>query len=282
MQGNNSADNSYDMVYEWLRIYGISKDEKEKAKARAMIVARMMPIVKHIAKTIARRDYDPVEDLAQAGFIGLLKAIDKYSEDKNDNFRVYAGYLIIGEIKHYIRDKLHMIRVPRYIQELTIRISNFTRDLTSEEVASLTSDEMASALEVSPKVVDLAMDVERRRTTISLEEMYMPDNNRLSYEEVLAPENYEDLANYEDARIIFDDVIDKLPPEEKVLIDMYYKQDMTKKEIASALMLTQMSVSRKLKRAFNLLAELVAADTMSKKEGRTADEDVGDDEDDYE
>ena len=182
MQGNNSADNSYDMVYEWLRIYGISKDEKEKAKARAMIVARMMPIVKHIAKTIARRDYDPVEDLAQAGFIGLLKAIDKYSEDKNDNFRVYAGYLIIGEIKHYIRDKLHMIRVPRYIQELTIRISNFTRDLTSEEVASLTSDEMASALEVSPKVVDLAMDVERRRTTISLEEMYMPDNNRLSYE----------------------------------------------------------------------------------------------------
>ena len=155
-------------------------------------------------------------------------------------------------------------------------------DLTSEEVASLTSDEMASALEVSPKVVDLAMDVERRRTTISLEEMYMPDNNRLSYEEVLAPENYEDLANYEDARIIFDDVIDKLPPEEKVLIDMYYKQDMTKKEIASALMLTQMSVSRKLKRAFNLLAELVAADTMSKKEGRTADEDVGDDEDDCE
>ena len=76
-------------------------------------------------------------------------------------------------------------------------------------------------------------------------------------EEVLAEEGYLEKSAYEDARIIFEDVINKLPPEEKVLIDMYYKQDMNKKEIAEALVLTQMSVTRKMKQAFELIADLV-------------------------
>ncbi len=70
---------------------------------------------------------------------------------KNDNFRVYAGYFIIGEMKHFLRDKLNMIRVPGHIQELVIRINNFTKDLTQEEIFKLTSEDVASALDVPTK-----------------------------------------------------------------------------------------------------------------------------------
>lgn len=262
----NIPDNkTYEEISNWLDTYHSANSAHKKTKLKTLIVTRMVPVVKHIARTIARRSTDPIEDMIQAGFIGLLKAIDNYSKDKNDNFRVYAGYLIIGEMKHFLRDKLNMIRVPRHIQELSIRINNFTKNLTPEEVSELTSDEVAFALEVSPKVVDFAIQADRRSSTLSLEDIFQSSNDSLSYEEVLTSNDYIEEAEYKDARIIFEDVIEKLPPEEKVLIDMYYKQDMSKKEIAEAMLLTQMSVSRKMKQAFNLIAAMVAENTKQKE-----------------
>lgn len=258
MKNNNPTNETYEKISEWLRIYHSDCDVEEKEKAKTLIVTNMYPVIKHIARTIARRAYDPIEDLSQAGFIGLLKAIDRFDSNKNENFRVYAGYLIIGEMKHYLRDKLNMIRVPRHIQELSIRIHSFIQNLTNEEVQALTSDEVAFALDVSSQAVDFAMQIDRRRATLSLDDIYKTNLGSLSYEEILTDNNYKEKIAYEDARIIFQDVIDKLPPEEKVMIDMYYNQDMSKKEIAEALVLNQMSVNRKMKQAFELIAQLVA------------------------
>ncbi len=266
MSRNIPTNEMYEKIAEWLEVYHSTDDVQEKERVKTLIVTQMYPVIKHIAKTIARRAYDPIEDLIQAGFIGLLKAIDRFNSKINDNFRVYAGYLIIGEMKHYLRDKLNTIRVPRHIQELSIRIYNFTQNLTLEEVQALTSDEMASVLEVSPQAIDVAMQVERRRSTLSLEDIFKVDNGYLNYEEVLAEEDYLEKSSYEDARIIFEDVIEKLPPEEKVLIDMYYKQDMSKKDIAEAMLLTQMCVNRKMKQAFELIATLVIENKKKKDE----------------
>lgn len=254
----------YEQIAEWLDTYHTSNDSHEKERVKTLIVTQMYPVIKHIARTIARRAYDPVEDLIQAGFIGLLKAIDRYNINKNDNFRVYAGYLIIGEMKHYLRDKLNTIRVPRHIQELSIRIHNFIQTLTPNEIQNLTSDDVASALDIPQKTVDFAMQIERRRETLSLEDVFKYDDNCLSYEEVLSEKNFEERANYEDARIIFEKIINKLPEDKKLIIDMYYKQDMSKKEIAEALNITQMNISRKMKQIFNLIAEMVIEDKKEK------------------
>lgn len=257
MAENIPTDEMYEKISEWLNLYHSNISISEKERVKTLIVTQMYPVIKHIAKTIARRSYDPIEDMVQAGFIGLLKAIDKYDASKNDNFRVYAGYLIIGEMKHYLRDKLNTIKVPRHIQELSVRIYNFTQNLTIEEVQTLTSEEIATSLEVSQKAVDAAMLMERRRTTISLEEVYRADKNHLNYEEMLASGDFEEESAYEDARIIFEDAIKKLPYEQKCLIDMYYKKGMTQREIAKFLSLSQMGVSRKLKRTFELIAQIV-------------------------
>ena len=257
MKNNNPTNEMYEKISEWLSIYHSNSDSQEKEKVKTLIVTQMYPVIKHIARTIARRAYDPVDDLIQAGFIGLLKAIDRFDAEKNDNFRVYAGYLIIGEMKHYLRDKLNTIRVPRHIQELSIRIHNFIETLTPEEVRALTSEEVAFALEVSSRSVDIALQVERRRSTLSLDEVFNISENSLGYEELLINKDFKEQIAYEDARIIFENVIEKLPPEEKVLIDMYYKQDMNKTEIAEAMVLTQMTVNRKLKQAFELIAQMV-------------------------
>ena len=160
-----------ELVAEWLEEYQKADNDFQKAKAKTLIVSSMLPIVKRIARTIARRSYDPVEDLVQAGSIGLLKAIDSYSSSTNDRFKIYAGSLIIGEMKHYLRDKLNTIRVPRHIQELAYRINSFINTLTTEELNNLTSDFVAEALNITTEQVDMAFQAERRKHTFSLDDI---------------------------------------------------------------------------------------------------------------
>lgn len=257
MATNLPNNDDYKKIKEMLNEYHSTDNSQRKEELKSFIVMQMIPVVKKIAKTIARRATDPIEDLIQAGFIGLLKAIDNYNEQKNDNFRVYAGYLIIGEMKHFLRDKLNTIRVPRHIQELSVRIYNFTKTLTYEELQNLTSDEVATALDVPTHSVDFAMQMERRKDTVSLDEIFKNDGGNLGYEEILADQNYEEKSEYEDAKMIYNDVIGKLPPEQRVILDMYYNQDMNQKEIAEAMMMSQMALSRRMKSALNNIQTLI-------------------------
>lgn len=258
LQDKNNDQVMYELIAEWLHSYRFARNDSEKAKAKGLIVSRMLPIVKRIARAIARRAYDPVDDLIQAGSIGLLKAIDSFSSEISDNFKYYAGSLIIGEMKHYIRDKLNTIKVPRHIQELSFRINSFISTLTAEELNDLTNEYVADALNVPVEDIDFAIRSERRRSTISLDEIYKSDANNLGYEEVLSPDNYKEKADLEDARLIIDLVIVRLPKEYRKLVELYYYQDLSQKEIAARLDLTQMQVSRTLKKAFALLHEMIA------------------------
>jgi DNA-directed RNA polymerase specialized sigma subunit len=79
------------------------------------------------------------------------------------------------------------------------------------------------------------MQADRRRSVLSLDDMYS-DTDHLGYEEMLADQDYEIKAECEDAKIIFNDIINKLPPEERVIIDMYYTQNMSKKRLQMLLL----------------------------------------------
>ena len=258
MQDTNNEKMMYDLISEWLEDYRNAKTDIQKSRAKALIVTRMLPIVKRIARTIARRSYDPIEDLIQAGSIGLLKAIDSFSVEKNDNFKFYAGSLIIGEMKHYIRDKMNTIKVPRHIQELSYRINSFISTLTVDELNELTNEYVAKALNVSKKDVDFVMQAERRKSTVSLEDVYKADANNLGYEEVISSGDYKEMSDMADARLILELVIARLPKEYRKIIELYYYNDLSQKEIAERLNFTQMQVSRKIKKAFSLLHEMIA------------------------
>ena len=248
---------TYELISEWLDDYHRTNDDNKQAKIKTLIVSRMLPIVKRIARTIARRSYDPIEDMVQAGSIGLLKAIDSYSSELNDNFKIYAGYLIIGEMKHYLRDKLNTIRVPRHIQELSYRINSFISTLTPEELDDLTNDYVAEALHIPAKAVDFAMQADRRKATVSLDDIYCMDHDNLGYEEILTKDNYKEEADLEDTKLILKNVIKKLPEDVKQVIELYYYKDMNQKEIAERMDMTQMQISRRMKKAFYLMSEMI-------------------------
>ena len=257
---NISEKNLDELLEEWLRSYKGCKLDAEKAKLKTLIVTAMMPNIRKIATTIARRDYDPVEDLVQAGAIGVMKAIENFKLELNKSFRIYAGYLIIGEIRHYIRDKMSLIRVPREIQELAYRINTFVTDVSDEYIDTLTQHDIAEALNIPVKKVGYAMEMDRRKKTLSLDQLYDKNNQNISFEEIIAAEDYKVSSENYDQKIILDEVIERLPEDLKQLVNLYYREDMSQKQIADHLELSPMMVSRKLKKAFDILHTLITSE----------------------
>jgi len=222
-----------------------------------LIVVAMMPVVKKIANSIARRAEDPIEDLVQAGSIGLVKAIERYNPELCPKFRIYAGYLIVGEMQHYMRDKVSLIKVPREIIELAMRIKNFVKDLDEEEIDSLTSEKVAEALDVPVQKVNIAIDVDRRKKVTSLDELLNVDGNKTSIGDLTPAYDYKEYSEQKDRQMEIDEIIKNLPLEYKEIVELFYYEDMKQAEISEKLGLNQMMVSRRLKKAFNHMYSII-------------------------
>lgn len=253
----SNTDSIYIKIQEWLELYRTTTDKKQKKRLMNLIIVAMMPVIKKIANSIARRAEDPIEDLVQAGSIGLVKAIKRYNPDVNPKFRIYAGYLIVGEMQHYMRDKVAMIKVPREIIELAMRIKLFTKDLSEEEIDSLTSQKVAEALDVPVNKVNTAIDIDRRKKIASLDELINVDGNKTTIGDLTPAYDYKEYSEQKDLQLEIAEIIKKLPTELKEVVELFYYEDMKQSEIAEKLDVNQMMVSRRLKKAFSYMYNLI-------------------------
>ncbi len=252
-----NTDSIYVKIQEWLDLYRTTNVKKQKKRLMNLIIVAMMPVIKKIANSIARRAEDPVEDLVQAGSIGLVKAIKRYNPEVNPKFRIYAGYLIVGEMQHYMRDKVAMIKVPREIVELAMRIKLFTKDLSEDEIDNLTSQKVAEALDVPVSKVNTAIDIDRRKKIASLDELINIDGNKTTIGDLTPAYDYKEYSEQKDLQLEIADIIKKLPTELKEVVELFYYEDMKQSEIAEKLSVNQMMVSRRLKKAFAYMYNLI-------------------------
>lgn len=254
---NSNEESIYIKIQDWLESYRNSNNHHQKKRLMNLIVVAMMPVIKKIANSIARRAEDPVEDLVQAGSIGLVKAIKRYNPELCPKFRIYAGYLIVGEMQHYMRDKVSLIKVPREIIELAMRIKNFVKDLSEEEMDNMTSQKVAEALDVPVQKVNTAIDIDRRKKVTSLDELISVDGNKTSIGDLTPAYDYKEFSEKYDMHMEIDNIIKNLPAEYKEIVELFYYEDMKQTEIAQKLNLNQMMVSRKLKKAFNYMYNII-------------------------
>src|SRR5690242_5127706 len=90
--------------------------ETKREDLKDLIMVQYANTVERIARRFA--GIEPIEDLTQVGFIGLLNALTKFDPAAGVRFNTYATYLVAGEIKHYLRDRSQTIRQPAWLQEL--------------------------------------------------------------------------------------------------------------------------------------------------------------------
>ncbi len=248
----------FEQVVQWLEEYQSVNSEKSKKQLQNLIAITCMPLVKKVARMLARRATDPVEDIIQVGSLGLIKAIRLYNPEISRNFKSYATYLITGEIRHYLRDKASMIKAPRAIQELAYRVHKMTMELI-EEMGEKPSDiQIADKMELPIDKVKEAMDADRRKTTLSLDQLTFQDDDDFSnWGDKIADVSYENMQSLCEDRIMLTECLETIEPTLKQIVEMTYFKDMSQVEIANQLGISQMQVSRKLKKALNLLYDIV-------------------------
>lgn len=120
---------------------------------RDAIVLQLAGLVESIARRFLGSG-EPFEDLAQEGYLGLLNALDLYNPDKGVKFTTYATHLIIGQIKHYLRDKGKIIKEPAWLQELNHKINRVVHELTLHHSRPPTTEEVARLLGMSTRAVE--------------------------------------------------------------------------------------------------------------------------------
>ena len=250
---------NYEEIGKKMKLYKSTEDEKQKKHLQNIIALAAMPLVKKIARGLARRNTDPVEDIIQVGSVGLVKAIQLYNPKVSENFKTYATYLITGEIRHYLRDKVSMIKAPREIYELAYRVNKLMQKLKDEKGNEPSEAVLAEELGTSVGKIKEVIDVERRKQTISLDQFINTGNDEsLLLFDKIADDNHYNLESFQEDKILIKDAISKLDVKLQEVIVMNYFEDMSQTQIANKLGISQMQVSRRLKKALNMLLNILS------------------------
>ena len=227
--------------------------ESSDPELRAALAELHMPLVEYLAKRFKDRG-EPLDDLVQVGSVGLLKAIDRFDLGRGVQFSTYATPTIVGELKRYFRDKGWAVRVPRRLQELSLRLNKVVAQLTQDLGRSPTVAEIAKYAAVSEEEVLEALESGQAYSTTSLdaptggEDDDSPMRVDRIGEEDLRLDNLEYFASLAP-------LIEQLPERERTILYLRFFRGMTQSKIAEHVGISQMHVSRLLTRILEFLRQ---------------------------
>lgn len=234
---------------ELFRLYKEEGDEE----AREQLIVSHLNLVRFLASKFKNRG-EPIDDLMQVGTIGLIKAIDRFDPSRGLEFTTYATPTIMGEIKRHFRDKGWSVRVPRRLQELSAKVNQTTDDLTRELQRPPSVAEVAERLGATVDEVLEAMESSSAYSSVPLEGTgQSADDDAPSIIDHYATED-DDLAASDD-RMVIEDVIGDFTPREQEIIQMRFREGLTQVEIAERLGISQVQVSRMLRKALRQIQE---------------------------
>ena len=238
-------------------LHRIQKDGD--AEARDELITRYLPLVRGLARRFASRG-QPVEDLVQVGSIGLIKAIDRFDEERGVELSTYATPTILGEIKRYFRDRGWAVKVPRALQDLSVRLSKVIEQLTGELSRSPTITEMAEACGVTEEEVLEALESGRAYNSLSLFGSGSGDEeDTLEILDLLGDEEgaYETV----EQRRVLAPAMERLDERERLILHLRFFESMTQTQIAMRVGISQMHVSRLIRKAIETLRQEMVSGT---------------------
>jgi RNA polymerase sigma-B factor len=235
--------------------------EEGDLQAREQLIEQYMSLVRSLARRYSYRG-EQLDDLVQIGSIGLIKAIDRFDINRGVELTTYATPNIIGEIKRHFRDKGWSVRVPRGLQELNVQLSRLVEQLTVQLARSPTIPELAKAAGVEEEQVLEALESGRAYTSLSLSAGGGGgDDDDLDPLESLGTEEHE----YEvsEDRALLAPGFKALDERERTILQLRFFDGLTQSQIAQQVGISQMHVSRLIRRSLEKIRETIAEDEES-------------------
>jgi RNA polymerase sigma-B factor len=232
-------------------------------RAREELVKRYLPLARKLAMRYVNTP-ESLEDLVQVASVGLLNAIDRFDPTRGVGFTGYAAPTILGELKRHFRDKRWSVHVPRALQELALHVRNAEQKLSAASGRSPTLIEVAEYLEVDVERVIEAHQVMSAHHTASLDAPIASgeDEAKTPHDTIGAEDEHYSLI--ESAHSLAS-ALELLPEGDRRIFEMRFRDDLTQSEIAARTGVSQMQVSRMLRRITDQLRQTMGVEPMSRQ-----------------
>jgi RNA polymerase sigma-B factor len=230
--------------------------EQGDLRAREELTKRFMPLARQLARRYQRGN-ESLDDLVQVASLGLVKAIDRYDIERGNAFSSYAVPTILGELKRYFRDVGWAVHVPRGMQERIMQVNQamdrMSRDLGRSPTPAEISKEVAIPVEHVLEALEAAVAYE----ATSLDAPRAGDPDGESYAESMGEEDgaYEQIEYLQSIA----PTMRALPERDRLVLKLRFEDDMTQSEIADQIGVSQMHVSRLIRRALTRLRTVADA-----------------------
>lgn len=221
-------------------------------------LGRYLPLVQRLARFYHRRSGAELDDLVQVGCIGLLRALQRYDASLGFSFEAYASRMITGEIAHFLRDLMYLVRPPRDLVELRPAIRAAIARLTQAQQQDPSALDIARVVGLSPDKVKevLALDHQMKPLSLDAELPGMPERAF----DLPAPQAP---PGYLEERIVLQESMERLGRPYREIIELYFFQDLSQQETSRRLGISPAQVSRRLRVALKELRRLVAGKESS-------------------
>lgn len=229
-----------------------SWQQHEDRRAREALVARFTPLARSLARRYAR-SAEPLEDLVQIAMVGLLNAIDRFDARRANTFSSFAVPTILGEIRRYFRDCGWSMRVPRSLQERTLKVARAQEEISSERRRAATVCELAERLELSVEEVGEALQSAQAYDVLSLDAPFSEEETSTCLESIGQIDRRYELIEL-DASVSA--ALGEVPVLERKILYLRFMRELTQTEIAERIGVSQMQVSRLLRRSLERLRAL--------------------------
>lgn len=221
--------------------------EHDACRRERLVVAHL-GLAQHLARRFAHRGV-PLEDLVQVASLAVVHAAARFDETLGLSFSTFVAPTILGEIKHHFRDRLWDLRVPRRVQDLHVTLNRLVDPLTHTLGRSPTLQELARAAQVSSHDVLEALEAGHAFSTRSIDAAPDPDG----YPSATHLWPVDDELESVEERLTVAALLAELPPREQLVVRLRFYENMSQRQIADRLGISQMHVSRLLARSLEQL-----------------------------
>ncbi|MCW2949143.1 MAG: hypothetical protein JWN41_156 [Thermoleophilia bacterium] len=227
-------------------------------KAREQLIELFLPLVRSLARRYSYRG-EQLEDLVQVGCIGLIKAIDRFDIERGVELTTYATPNIIGEIKRHFRDKGWAVRVPRGLQELNVRLSKLIEELTVRLERSPTIAELAKASGATEEEVLEALETGQAYSSVSLSSGPSGGDDDGDLDPLESLGSIEEQYAITEDRAVLAPGFAALDDRERFILHLRFFEGLTQSQIASRVGISQMHVSRLIRRSLQKIKEAIGS-----------------------
>ncbi len=231
--------------------------QNRSRRLRNQLVERHMGLAAHIAKRYAKAG--PDDDVRQVAMLGLVKSVDRFDPEYGASFGSFAGRTIEGEIKRFFRDKSWIVRVPRSAKELHLAVRRATDELSHDLGRAPTVDEIAEHLHIDRDDVAVGLSATAAYHPGSLDS-FAGDSDDDAVPSDRSQALADDDRGFDDTidRHLVDELLAGLPDREREIVELRFYEEKSQSEIAELVGMSQMHVSRLLRRSYEQMRSILA------------------------